>query len=82
MSDERPSTQRVALPNGDLVSSCSECWNTETQRDKGLGRAVLAAWESRHGQNCHRVQKGSSTTSAERAAADELTRMAHEDGLT
>lgn len=38
--------------NGRLTALCEVCRKTETAPDKGLGRAKLAAWESRHGVNC------------------------------
>lgn len=31
---------------------CPVCGRTEYANDQGLGRATLAAWQSRHGRNC------------------------------
>lgn len=46
------STARLQMPSGSLRSFCSECEETATQPDKGVGRTTLTAWESRHGRNC------------------------------
>lgn len=45
-----------------MLTVCTACGAQERQPDKGLGRAYLAAWESRHGENCHRADAPGGTS--------------------
>lgn len=45
-------TTRRTMSDGRLCSTCASCGHVEYAPDKGLGRARLAAWESRHGIHC------------------------------
>ena len=49
---QAPHTTRTKQKDGTLHSACSECSEVRYAPDKGMGRATLAAWESRHGVNC------------------------------
>lgn len=40
-------TTRTAT-DGQVTASCDVCGKTCTMPDKGIGRANLAAWETRH----------------------------------
>ena len=54
-SESGRGTSRERLSSGMLRATCSACGFTYTAPDKGMGRANLAAWESRHGANCKQM---------------------------
>ncbi|MFS0884940.1 hypothetical protein [Aeromicrobium sp. 179-A 4D2 NHS] len=43
-----PHTPTRVTTGGTITSTCGVCGETETAPDKGLGRAKVAAWETRH----------------------------------
>ena len=52
-SDDWRATAR-STESGRVTSVCSVCGDSVEAPNKGMGRAVVAAWESNHGRNCGR----------------------------